>query len=1239
MTVEKAEARTLELPLEDPYVGLSHFTEEYADFFFGRETESSLVIGNLRAARLTLLYAESGVGKSSVLRAGVVARMREVAARDAESRGSPRLVPVIFSSWSERPLAALIHAIGEAVRPYLAEADLPALPEDDLEAALEAAGEALDATVLVILDQFEEYFLYPDLAPEQDRIAAQVARCVNRPDLRANFLISIREDAYAELGDLFRGRVKNVFGNFLHLDFLDREGGREAIEGPIARLNEQHGEAEPYAIEPALVEAVLEQVGRDEADGRIETTYLQLVMRRLWEQEARTGSHLLRLRTLEELGGAQAIIGGHLDRAMEEAGEGGAGLSREQRRIAAAAFRFLVTSGGAKIALTAADLAELSGFPQAEIEPVLRHLSAPRLHILRPVVFEEEGSEPRYEIFHDALAEPIRKWRNRIEEEERETRLKRQRLEKEEAEKAAAAARHDAEREQQRRRIAQVLLAVTVLAMLIGAAVFAIANKNLADQRQADGESVRVAERVSELSQVPSFGPTAAALASVEAYRLAPTDEAREQALTQLQLNPGLPTVMAGHTDAVETVAYLPGTGMLVSGGDKTVRIWQPSGRRQALLLATGMVQEVAISEPQADGRRVIAAGLHSGKVNLWPDPTGGDGEVDRQSLRTGTRDVRGVAFSPAVPDLLATGGRNGRVVLWRLNETGRSRQLAARQLPGQIEDLAFGDDGESLFVASSEGAYRLAVSAKRFGSERKLADEASAVATAPNGSYAFGRRGGVQVWGAGKRRRAWLPLPGRVYGLAFAEGGKVLVAGGSDWNVTTWNLASGRPFGPPRAANRARINDIAVSPDGADIAAGGADRYVKAWPLHPPWTLATIVGGLSPGEFDKGVPKFYDLVGGDDGRIVTPIGPRRTPIWSLRSLADADASTGPVGRVPHGGRGPAERGTSLEAAQHGNVLVLGSGHSFAVYGTGRVCEGQEEDPCYLAEPAEPYSSDAVRSLVFAPYEEELLLASASGAMGALNLWKLNGVAHGGGVVHVGHLALHTRIRDLSFDPRYRLLAAATGDQGLEVLDVGDPSRPEALEFDQDRLLSGLQPIFAVAFSPDGSLLASGGADQQVRLWRVAEDDAGEAAVEAINGTLLQRQTITALAFSPDGETLAAADAGGNICLYAVDDRHLIGDRSCLRGYNISVLRQNGGIEAMRFVRLPDGETVLLTAGKGQPIVAWSSLLWNLSENDRVEEAVTKNVCRLAGLSLSRGDWEAAFGSTEFAGRYHRTCP
>jgi WD40 repeat protein len=1218
-------------PIEDPYVGLTYFTEEYVDFFFGRENESALIIGNLRASRLTLLYAESGVGKSSVLRAGVVARLHDFAERDRQGSGYPRLVPVVFSSWSERPIAGLVHELGGEVRHYLEEAEVPELPEDDLEAALEAASQALGATLFVILDQFEEHFLYPEEAPEEDRVAAQIARCVNRPDLRANFLVSIREDSYAELGDLFRGKVKNVYSNFLHLDFLDRAGGREAIEKPVERLNELRPGAEPFSVEPALVDAVLDQVRREEGDERVETTYLQLVMRRLWQEEVAAGSHVLRLATLERLGGAQAVIGSHLDRAMEGGEDGGAGLTPEQRLVAARIFRFLVTSGGTKIALTAGDLAELSGLSGAEIEPVLRHLSSPRLHILRPVVLQEEDGEPRFEIFHDALAEPIRKWRSRVEKEEGDARRERERAEKEEAQRAAAEAKRQAERERQRKRVAQALLALAVVALLAGAAIFAISQKNLADQREADSQSVRAAERISELAQVPSFGPLAAALASVEAYRLAPTPEARERALAELQLNPALPQIISGHTRAVESVAFWPGSGKLASGGDETVRLWGADGHRLAPpLLAGAQVLEVAVSEPRADGTRILAAGLKAKGVRLWEVSPGGTARAIG-SVPGGRGGTKGVAFDPLAPDVLAVGSHDGSLALWGLKDPRHPQPLGSKEASGEVEDVTFAADGGSLLVAASEGGEVFKLAGRGFAGsapEVKTA-EASAVATARDGSYAFGGKGGIELWNRGQGP-THLSLPGKVYGLAFAQRGKILVSGGSDWNVTTWDVTSGRPFGPPRAGNRAPVDDVAVSPDGRTIASAGAEWLVKLWPLAPSRTMAMTVGGLAPREAGSGVPKIFDLSAGPGGQVAAPVGAAGTTIWSLRRLGGGYPAPHPVARIP---------GRSLAAAYHGDILVTGRGNSFVVYGTGAACEGKATDPCPLAAPTRPHSEGAVTSFAFVPREGHLLLASTGrrGKGGALNLWDLTGVKGGGGVVPLSSTPTRSHLFQVAYDPEHELLAAAPRNGELKVWDIAHPRSPASVEVDRNG--TEKQAILTVAFSPDGSQLATGGRDHQVVLWRVHSDDSGPVSVKATPGTLLQLQVITSIAFSPNGKTLAAADGGGNICLYEVDNRHLIGDRSCLRGYNISTLPQSGGIEATTFARLPDGETALMTAGKAEPIVAWNSLLWNLDDSQQASQSIRDDVCALARRNLREHEWSAVFASTKLAGDRRQTCP
>ena len=97
--------------LTSPFVGLTSYAQENAPFFFGRDAEQRVLISNLRASRLTLLYAQSGAGKSSVLRAGAAAKLAELARRSVEQRGFARYIPVVFSSWRDEPTGELIAEI------------------------------------------------------------------------------------------------------------------------------------------------------------------------------------------------------------------------------------------------------------------------------------------------------------------------------------------------------------------------------------------------------------------------------------------------------------------------------------------------------------------------------------------------------------------------------------------------------------------------------------------------------------------------------------------------------------------------------------------------------------------------------------------------------------------------------------------------------------------------------------------------------------------------------------------------------------------------------------------------------------------------------------------------------------------------------------------------------------------------------------------------------------------------
>jgi NTE family protein len=415
---------------QKPYKGLIPYSEEDAQYFFGRERESKIILANSMASRLTLLYGASGVGKSSVLGAGVGHALTNLAQQNLEALGTPEYLGIKFSSWRDDPVSGLLKRVQESIEQFPTTKPGPTVSSSQLSESLHSCAAHANATLLIILDQFEEYFLYHPREFGKGSFAVEFARAVNSSALAANFLISIREDGLAKL-DQFREYIPNLFENYLRLDHLDRKAAREAIENPVIQYNRAHPAGEPFTIAPALIERVLQGVKTGQqlfsgsglgvaasksSDERIETPLLQIIMRRLWDEEWRLGSRQLRVQTLEDLKGTEEIIKSHLDFAM-------ANLNRDEQRTISRIFNQLVTPSGSKIAHTSADLAAYSGQPEAEVAEVLDKLSSGDARLLRtvPPPFNQLGAPPRYEIFHDVLAVPVLEWRRRFElEEERE---------------------------------------------------------------------------------------------------------------------------------------------------------------------------------------------------------------------------------------------------------------------------------------------------------------------------------------------------------------------------------------------------------------------------------------------------------------------------------------------------------------------------------------------------------------------------------------------------------------------------------------------------------------------------------------------------------------------------------------------------------------------------------------------------------------------------------------------------
>jgi WD40 repeat protein len=1066
-----------------PFQGLIPYTEDDAAYFFGRDAARAVVLDNLLAYRVSILFGASGVGKSSLLRAGVVRHVRDEGRRQI-ARGEPAEYAALhFSAWSDDPLAGLQRAIGAALRelsPELADG----LPEGgSLADTVAAAALRVDGALLVILDQFEEYFLYHDA---DGPFITQLARLLARRDTAASVLIAIREDALAKL-DALAAHMPGLLDNLVRIEHLDRAAARAAVTEPLELWNrEEAAPGEEVRIEPELVEAVLDgvQTGAvatgDFGDGpvgagppvpgptaraaqpRIQTPYLQIVLTRLWEEERAAGSRLLRVSTLVRLGGAERIVAEHVDIAI-------ATLTPAEQLIAAGVLRQLVTPSGTKIALRAADLADLAGLGEPAVSAVLERLT-------REARILQATGDARYEIYHDALARPILEWRRRWQ------------------------AGQDRLRERRRNRIVAAVAAGLVLTVLVVAtlAVLAWVGRRDAERQARDARAVALA---SASRDAVATQPDVALLLGLAALRERDRYETRNSLITARQAAgpEAVEGIIRGHSKAVVAAGFVQhGRTIVSAGADGRLLLTDVAThrRRARPFPSNGRIgfTAMAISRDQ----RFVATGDEADAIRIW------DVATRRLFAQRAGQSARALAFSPD-GRTLASGGSDSRIRLWdveTLSSNGRALKTPPRWSAGS---LAFSRDGGTLAaVGNDEAVRRWSVRTRRRvpGVLSQPGASLQGLAFSPDGRTLATGGGRARLWDLRTGRVHAMatgfadPEPERLTSVAFSPDGRQLAGAGEDGATHLWDVRTGAPARPPMHGPTDVLNGIAFSSDARTVAVFGEDTKV--------WLLDTA----RPELLDH--PDGFDALAFDrTGRVLATAS---TSGLSTERLAVRfwDLATGRVARTSRVG---AVNPDAITFGPGANVLATGSAE-------GRVAVWNLRRRRAVGSPLLPgHPRELVFNVAFSP-SGDVLASSAETA--AVTLWNIASHRATGQPLHDGRA-----VDTFAFSPDGRTLAVA-GAGRVRLWDVTKADAPAA------GATIPAPDVRTIAFSPDGHTLAYADDSGGLRLVKVAAGgisgsiDAGEAIVFD-------------LAFSPDGRTLIAGDQAGAVKLWDVAGRRRLG--------------------------------------------------------------------------------------------------
>jgi WD40 repeat protein/DNA-binding winged helix-turn-helix (wHTH) protein len=992
--------------------GLLPFEPSDADRFYGRDIETTALVDLVTHSefRFGVLYGDSGCGKTSLIRASLLPRLEAKGYLAVHCRSYKNPVELLVKECRKR--SSLAPDKGESAMAYIGR-----------------VAEQPDLGLIVVFDQFEEFYATFPSEREREPFVKLVRDCYQQTQLPLKFLFAIRSDFLYLIATAFDEHIADTLlaSRRYHLRHFDEDQALEVIEHSVQSAN--------WQFESGLGRRVVSDLS---VDGTVLPSELQIIGEQLQNQ---------RIFTLDQYrlaGGKEQLVHSYLEDVIKLSGD---------HQTAALVLRCLISEEDTRVTLSATEINKRVQRNERVVRRILHLFVKSRL-----VSEIQEEEPPRYELTHEYLIDKINQATGKVmDATQRANRRFRQYLSNYAMDKRTRipitqlwSIRQysnlecgNQERGLLKKSFWRGLVNVACFTMLL---VFLVVSTAAWLSVQEEWEETLLNDGHTFAVRRAVFSPDGNLLVSCdEDGGVIVWDFARRQKLATL----------AGHRGSVDALAFSPDGKWFATGGfDQKVIVWDAATFEKGTVFSDEGRRIVGLAF--SPNGKVLAEITTSGTIlrdttqwrRLFDLPIGGEYGATLFSA-----DSRYLFFSPSG--------------WWDLNKRQKAIHVDAT-----YNWAALSPNNRVLAGIDSSGT--VSFSDQQHGgvfTYKAHQDNGRAVAYSPDGQFVATGAENIILWNSISHRKiVHLSYPSIVWGLTFSPNGRWLVSTHGDGSILIWDHEQ-HELVASLNGHSAAVRTVAFSRDGKHIASAGEDDSVIVWDAESKHKEAVLVEHKDKVTGVAFSPDGKSLASTDfSGLIIYWDWEHARPRWSKVEERESNCLT-----ISPNGQWIATPIAVYAAEDGARLAEMGYG-SWAIAFSPDNQSLATESQGNLVVWDSPTWTDAYRraigpSFIALSFSPDGKLLATGDNQGPVRLWQLNPLRE------LAILGRHSaRVKSVAFSPDGKQIASSGDDHMINLWDVRRRRKVRTIGIHAS-------PVLSIAFSPDGKHLISGEHDGSVRIY------------------------------------------------------------------------------------------------------------------------------------------------------------